>query len=88
MTDGLPLSALAEETTACLDATVAVCRPGQTDQPSPWALPPPRFAVTAIINVFDDWDYAMAAGPYLAEGIHTRQLREEAAIPEICRGLL
>lgn len=92
LTDGLPLAALIEETASRLprDATViAIVPPGQIE--SAIALGNLRrrgFAVTVILNVFDDWEYATAAGPFLAEGVHTRQLREEAAIPEICRGLL
>jgi hypothetical protein len=46
------------------------------------------FAVTAILNLYEDYDYATAAGPYLAEGITTRHLKDETSIREICRGLL
>ena len=72
------------------DATViAIVPPGHVE--SAIALGNLRrrgFAVTAILNLFDDWDYATAAGAYLAEGIATRHLKEEASIPEICRRLL
>jgi uncharacterized protein (DUF58 family) len=92
LTDGLPLPALVEETASRMprDATViAIVPPGNVE--SAIALGNLRrrgFAVTAILNLFDDWDYATAAGAYLAEGIATRHLKEEASIPEICQRLL
>jgi uncharacterized protein (DUF58 family) len=92
LTDGLPLAALVEEAASRMprDATViAIVPPGQTE--SAIALGNLRrrgFAVTVILNVFDDWEYATAAGPYLAEGLSTRRLKEEGSIPEICRRLM
>ena len=41
------------------------------------------FAVTAIINVFDEYDFAKLAAPLLAERIDARQLRDRAAIPDV-----
>jgi hypothetical protein len=43
------------------------------------------FAVTAIINVFEERDYAEAAGTLLAERIESRHLKDESAISTICR---
>jgi hypothetical protein len=41
-------------------------------------------AVTAIVNVYDEYDFARIAGPLAAERIETRQLRDRAAIPNMC----
>jgi uncharacterized protein (DUF58 family) len=41
-------------------------------------------AVTAIVNVYDEYDYAKVAGPLVAENIDVRQLRDRAAIPTVC----
>jgi hypothetical protein len=43
------------------------------------------FAVTAIVNVFEDRDYAEAAGHLLAERIEPRHLKDEAAVSQVCR---
>ncbi|WP_428305176.1 DUF58 domain-containing protein [Lacipirellula sp.] len=42
------------------------------------------FAVTAIVNTFNEYDYAQIAGPLIAEQIDVRQLRDRAAIPQVC----
>lgn len=42
------------------------------------------FAVTAIINVYDEYEFAKLAGPLIAEQIDARQLRDHAAIPTVC----
>lgn len=89
LTDGLSLPALIEETASRIprDATViAILPPGSTD--SAIALGNLRrrgFAVTVILNLYEDWDYAAAAGPYLAEGVETRHLKDESSVLEICR---
>jgi hypothetical protein len=41
-------------------------------------------AVTAIINVYDEYDFAKLAAPLAAEQIDARQLRDRAAIPAVC----
>jgi len=90
LTDGLPLPALIDEASSRLprDATViAILPPGSTE--SAIALGNLRrrgFAVTALLNLHDEWDFAQAAGPFLAEGIDARHLKDEASIVEICRG--
>ena len=93
LTDGLPLAALIEETASRMprDATVIAILPGSSHETalnSALALANLRrrgFAVTAILNLFETYDYADAAGPYLAEGIEVRHLRDELSIVEICR---
>jgi hypothetical protein len=44
--------------------------------------------VTAILNVYEETEFADAAGAFLAEGIGVRHLRDEQAISEICRGIV
>jgi uncharacterized protein (DUF58 family) len=41
-------------------------------------------AVTAIINVFDDYDFADLSAPLISERIETRHLKDRAAIPRLC----
>jgi conserved repeat domain len=89
LTDGLPLPALIEETASRMprDATVIAIMPGSS-QESAIALSNLKrrgFAVTAILNLFETYDFADAAAPYLAEGIEVRHLRDEMSIVEICR---
>jgi hypothetical protein len=43
------------------------------------------FAVTALVNMFDDYEFSQAAGPILAEGVEVRHLKDEHSIMEICR---
>ena len=43
------------------------------------------FAVSVILNQWDEWEFAKSSGPLLAEGIETRQLKEETSISTICR---
>jgi len=89
LTDGLPLPALIDEAASRMprDATViAILPPGSTE--SAVALGNLRrrgFAVTALVNMFDDYEFGQAAGPILAEGIEVRQLKDENSIMEICR---
>ena len=42
------------------------------------------FAVTAIINVYEEYEYAKLAGPLEAEHVEVRQLRDRAAVPTVC----
>lgn len=88
LTDGLPLSALLLETTSRMvrDATVIVILPRVTAEETValGMLKRQGFAVVALLNLYDEYDYAMAAGPLLALGIETRHLRDEAAVAEIC----
>lgn len=43
------------------------------------------YAVTAIVNVFEEHRYAEWAAPLIAQHIETRQLKDKAAIAEVCR---
>jgi len=43
------------------------------------------FAVTAIINVYDEYRFAELSGPLLAEQIETRHLRDRASISRVCQ---
>jgi uncharacterized protein (DUF58 family) len=45
-------------------------------------------AVAAILNVYDEYDFAKAAGPLVAEGVDVRQLRDRAAIATVCLKML
>lgn len=89
LTDGLPLSALIEEAASRMprDATViCILPPGSKDAAIVLGnLKRRGFAVTAILNLYEDYDYAIASGPFLAEGIETRHLKDEQSIMEICR---
>jgi hypothetical protein len=44
------------------------------------------FAVTAILNLHEEYDFAVASGPLLAEGIETRHLKDRTFLADICRG--
>ena len=69
------------------DATViAILPPGSSE--SAIALGNLRrrgFAVTAILNLHDEWDFALASAPFLTEGVQTQHLKDETSIMEICR---
>ena len=89
LTDGLTLPQLTIETANRLprDATVIAILPKATTE-SAIALGSLRrrgLAVIVVLNVHDEYDFAQASGPFLAEGIETRHLKDEAAIVEICR---
>jgi uncharacterized protein (DUF58 family) len=89
LTDGLDLTQLINETASRLprDATVVAILPTVTEEHA-IALGNLRrrgFAVTAILNLFEEYDFATASGPLLAQGVETRHLKEEAAIVELCR---
>jgi uncharacterized repeat protein (TIGR01451 family) len=89
LTDGLTLPQLIEETASRMprDATVIAILPGSS-QESALALGMLRrrgFAVTVILNLFETYDFADAAAPFLAEGMEVRQLQGEQSIVEICR---
>jgi len=89
LTDGLSLSQLIAETMTRLprDATVLAILPSVTAE-SVIALGSLRrqgYAVTAILNIYEEYDFAQAAGPLIAEGIEVQQLKDEAAIVSVCR---
>jgi uncharacterized repeat protein (TIGR01451 family) len=89
LTDGFDLPSLLTETYSRLprDATVVVIVSAVTDQTA-IALGNLRrqgFAVTAIVNAFDDYGYSVVAGKLLAQGIESRHLRDEQSIVTICQ---
>ena len=89
LTDGLDVAQLVIETSARLprDATVVAIVTEVTAETAV-ALGNLRrrgFAVTAIVNVYEQRDYAEAAGKLMAERVETRHLKNEAAVTEICR---
>lgn len=90
LTDGLTLPQLLAECTSRMprDATVVVITPVVTEE-QVVALAHLRrlgFAVSVILNLWDEYDFAQASGPLLAAGIETHHLKEEASIPAMCRG--
>jgi uncharacterized protein (DUF58 family) len=92
LTDGLRLPELLSEATSRMprDATVVAILPSVSEQNAVALgnLKRQGFAVTAIISVFEEYDFAQAAGPLLAQGIETRQLKDEPSITNLCRQYL
>jgi hypothetical protein len=89
LTDGLDVAQLVGEPAARWprDATVVAILTAVTDETAV-ALGNLRrrgFAVTAVINIYEDREYAAAAGKLLAEQIDARHLRDEDAVSSICR---
>jgi uncharacterized protein (DUF58 family) len=89
VTDGLDLAQLIHETAGRLprDATVVAILTGVTPSAAV-ALGNLRrrgFAVTALVNVYEDLEYAEAAGMLLAERVEARHLRDESAVSTVCR---
>ncbi len=87
-TDGLTFAQLVRETASRLprSATVIVLLTAVTPDMA-IALGNLRrrgLAVTAIINVYDEYEFAKLAAPLIAEQIDARQLRDRAAIPTVC----
>ncbi|PHR97735.1 MAG: DUF58 domain-containing protein [Blastopirellula sp.] len=86
--DGLTLPELITETASRMprDATVIVILTKVTDEMalSLGNLRRIGFAVTAMINIYDEYDYAKAAGKLLSEGIMSRQLHDPDNIHAIC----
>ena len=46
------------------------------------------YAVTAILNIHDEFDFAGASGALETIGIDTHHLQDESSIPHVCRRLL
>jgi uncharacterized protein (DUF58 family) len=89
LTDGLHPAELVTETASRLprDATVLALLPTVSAQTAV-ALGNLRrsgFAVSAILNVYDQDDFAQASARLLAEGIEARHLRDREHIVTICR---
>jgi uncharacterized protein (DUF58 family) len=92
LTDGLTLEQLIGETTSQLprDATVVAILPAVSERAAIALgnLKRRGFAVTAILNVWEEFDFAQASGPLLAQGITTRHLKDHARIVALCRNFL
>lgn len=91
LTDGLTLPQLLVEAECRMprDATVIVILPQVTEQAA-IALGNLRrrgFAVLALLNLYEEYDFALSSGPLVAQGIETRHLRDRAGIAQICRNL-
>lgn len=88
LTDGLTLSQLIFEAARRLprDATVVAILPRVTaaEAIALGSLKRQGFAVEAIINVYEEIDFADMAGLLYREGINARHLADEAAIAQIC----
>jgi uncharacterized protein (DUF58 family) len=88
LTDGLTFPQLVRETASRLPRSATVIAVLTSVAPeTAIALGMLRrrgMAVTAIINVFDEYDFAKLAGPLIAERIDARQLRDRAAVPTAC----
>jgi uncharacterized repeat protein (TIGR01451 family) len=89
LTDGLSLPQLILESAGRMprDASVIVILP-KVELETAIALGELRrqgFAITAVLNIYEDYDFAQASGPLLAVGVETRHLRDEAAVVEVCR---
>ena len=89
LTDGLTLAQLIGETTSRLprDATLVAILPAVSEEAAITLGNVKRrgFAVTAILNLWEEYDFAQASGPLLAQGITTRHLKDQAHIVALCR---
>jgi uncharacterized protein (DUF58 family) len=89
LTDGLSLSQLVAETASRLprDATVVAILTKVTEETAVALgnLVRRGFAVTALVNIYDDREYSEAAGKLLAERIDARHLRNEASVSSVCQ---
>jgi uncharacterized repeat protein (TIGR01451 family) len=89
LTDGLTLAQLVAETANRLprDATVVVITSHVSDQTA-IALGNLRrrgFSVTVFVSIYDEFEYADAAGKLLTEGLDVRQLVDRESITTMCR---
>lgn len=91
LTDGFRLPELIDEVYSQLprDATIIVITPVVSPEVSIalGQLSRVGYAVTAILNLWEDYDFAQQAGPLAAQGIQVRHLKEENRISTICRRL-
>lgn len=89
LTDGLEFSQLVVETMSRMprDSTVVAILPVA----SPSAILALQmlhrrgYAVTAILNFWDDYEFSQIAGQLAAAGIAAQHLKDEASVPDICR---
>jgi uncharacterized protein (DUF58 family) len=92
LTDGLQLHELISEAAGRMprDATVITILPQVTTYTvvTLQSLKQRGFAVSAILNLYEDYDFAVAAGPLQAIGIDTHHLKNEESISGICQRYL
>ncbi len=92
LTDGLDFAQLVRETEGRLprDATAIVILPQVTSETviTLQDLRRRGFAISAILNVHDEYDFAGASGPLQAIGIDTHHLKDESSIPRVCQRFL
>lgn len=91
-TDGLNMAQLITETANRLprDATVVAILTEVTVETATvlGSLRRRGFAVTAVLNMFEERDFAEAAGKLLQERIESRHLKDETAVGSICRAFV
>lgn len=89
LTDGLDFPQLVSDTISRLprDATVVAILPMANEAAivTLQMLHRRGYAVTAILNFYDDYEYAQAAGMVSAVGIAAHHLKDEKCVAEICR---
>jgi uncharacterized protein (DUF58 family) len=89
LTDGLDFPQLVSETNSRLprDATVVAILPQATPASvlTMQMLARRGYAVTAILNMYDDYEFGQSAAVLAASGISAQHLKNEAALAEICR---
>jgi uncharacterized protein (DUF58 family) len=89
LTDGLSFAQLLDETASRLprDATVValLAAPSIETAVALGGLRQHGFAVTAIINVYDDLEFERTSAQLAAEGVEARHLKSVEALPNLCR---
>jgi uncharacterized protein (DUF58 family) len=89
LTDGLAFPELVNETDDRLprDATLVAILPRVTprDAIALGNLRRRGYAVTAAINLYDEYEFASAAGPLIANGVDVRHLKDRDSIRSLCR---
>ncbi len=89
LSDGLDFGGLVSETISRLprDATVVAILPtaSPTSLVALQMLHRRGFAVSAILNFYDDWEFGTAAAVLTASGISSHHLKDEASVSSICQ---
>jgi len=89
LTDGMNFAQLVSETISRLprDATVVAILPtaGEATILALQMLHRRGYAVTAILNFYDDYEFGVAAAVLTASGISVQHLKDEASVTDVCR---
>ncbi len=92
LSDGLTFQQLTLETASRMprDASVLAILPRVNDSAaiSLGNLKQRGYAVTAILNIHDNYKFSHASAKLLAQGISVHQLKDEASIPTVCQNYL